>query len=98
MQNHQREMQFCLAKAKAEALWAENKRHSDALNAFLSQFPRGPMGLTPEHVKAMPEYQQLSRAYAESHARLGEYNKWFTKAFAKERREQKERCYSLAAA
>lgn len=32
-------------------------------SAKLQQFPRGEMGLTPKHIRALPEWQQANREY-----------------------------------
>lgn len=42
----------------------------DAASAALKAFPKGPMGLTPDAVKALPEYQAAKREYAVAFAAL----------------------------
>lgn len=39
----------------------------DKLQAEFNQYPRGAMGLTPDHIKASPAWQKTNR----------EWNKWF---------------------
>lgn len=51
-------------------LEAAHKAASDALQAF----PRGPMGLTPDRVKASPEWQAAQRAYQKAHRDLRNFN------------------------
>lgn len=55
------------AKAAAEA---DVRAASDALK----QFPRGPMGLTPDHVKFSPEFRAAKRRYDAAFARLRAVN------------------------
>ena len=45
-----------------------------AASVVLQQFPSGPMGLTPDDVKASPEFQAAKRAYAASFAALRAFN------------------------
>jgi hypothetical protein len=40
----------------------------------LKQFPRGPMGLTPDEVKFSPEYQAAKRTYWIAFKRLRQFN------------------------
>lgn len=65
---------------------------SKALNDFIdAQGPRGPMNLTPDHVRAMPEYKAL-RAASD---RAGEQSKIFAAAFTK-RFKKEYRAYIIA--
>ncbi len=45
-----------------------------AASAALQQFPRGLMGLTPDEVKASPEYQAAKTRYGLAFARLRKWN------------------------
>ena len=40
----------------------------------LKQFPKGPLGLTPDSVKATAEYRQAKQAYADAFAKLRAFN------------------------
>ena len=87
---------FVLAKAKADSLHSAAKDASDALNEFRDRYPRGPMGLTPDHVKAMPEFKALNSAYQRAAAASRAFNAVYTKQFSKEiRAERKERMRKL---
>ena len=55
------------AKAAAEA---DVRAASDALK----KFPRGPMGLTPDHVKFSPEFRAAKLRYDAAFARLRAVN------------------------
>lgn len=72
------------ANARSEALWEESSVASRALGAFVDQFPKGPMNLTPEHVRAMPEYKEL-RLVSD---RLNEQQRIFSAAFVKKFKKQ----------
>ena len=56
------------------------KRYSDVLN----QFPRGPTGLTPDHIKATPEYRIAKAGFDQSFAALREHNGFMVKNFKSE--------------
>ena len=81
---------FDLAKAKADSLHSAAKGASDALNEFRDRYPRGPMGLTPDHVKAMPEFKALNAAYQRAAAASRAFNGIYTKQFSKELRAARE--------
>lgn len=54
------------------------------VSAKLANYPRGAMGLTPDSVKASPEYREDKRAFDSTFAALRRFNTWFLKAFRKE--------------
>lgn len=74
---HHASMSFEQASATAEHLWQEVRRLGKDLNAF----PKGAMGLTPDSVKASPEYQAATAAYQAAHQQLCTFNVWYTKTF-----------------
>lgn len=78
------------AKAVADGLWAKSKATSEALNEFIDSHGRGAMGLTPDSVKALPEYQRLNAEDAAAMRAMQQFNKTFVKEFAKERRADRE--------
>jgi len=53
---------------------------SGALNAF----PKGPMGLTLDSIKATPEWDAAYKAYHNATNRARKFNQVFVKAFKKE--------------
>jgi len=50
----------------------------------LKQFPRGAMGLTPDAVKATPEWKIAKQRYDLAFHCSRKFNSWFTKAYKKE--------------
>lgn len=76
---------FDAAKVRQAALEAELK----AAKAALAVYPRGPMGLTPDAVKALPEYRTAKVQADQAFARLRAFNATFVKTFAKELREER---------
>lgn len=78
------------AKAVADGLWAKSKATSEALNKFIDSHGRGAMGLTPDSVKALPEYKRLNAEDAAAMRAMQQFNKTFVKEFAKERRTDRE--------
>ena len=53
-------------------------------SAKLQQFPKGEMGLTPKHVRELPEWRQAKREYDTFHNTLRVLNKG-KKEFKKQR-------------
>ena len=83
------------AKQKAQALRDASQGASRALNEFIDQHGRGPMGLTPDSVKVMPEYKRLDTASAAALRALQDFNKGFVKDFAKERAADRSARFSV---
>lgn len=71
---------YAAAKAMAAALWDANSAASRALG----QFPTGPMGLTPDEVKATPEFQAAKAAFDRSFQALRRYNGAYTRIYKHE--------------
>lgn len=65
-------MREIIEAARAE-LWRRHKECGDAMRAF----PRGPMGLTPDSVRAMPEWQVARAAADKAFAELRAFNTRF---------------------
>lgn len=71
--------------------YQEAKLHSEELNkvcdiwgAKLDSFEKGEMGLTPNHVRALPEYQEANREFKKAFAELRKFNSYLVKTFKKE--------------
>ncbi len=75
------------AKKLADKLDHESRQAS----AVLQKFPKLANGLTPDHVKATPEYKIARLASDRAFARLRDFNGFYTKKFAKEIREDRRR-------
>lgn len=73
-------------QAKAER--DEIERESDEADAVLKTFPRGPMGLTPDSVRATPEWKAAKARSERAFARLRAFNTVFVRRFAKEIRAE----------
>jgi hypothetical protein len=58
-------------------------------NAALALFPRSAMGLTPDDVKASPEFRAAKVAFEKSFGKLRAFNGVITKKFAKEMRQER---------
>jgi hypothetical protein len=52
--------------------------------AFADQFPKGPMNLTPDFVKAMPEYAPLRAACANTEATYKNFASVYNRVYKKE--------------
>lgn len=66
-----------------EALEAAYKHASDTLQAF----PRLGNGLTPDSVRALPEWQEAKQKYNHAFENLRNFNAQFMKQYAKEYRD-----------
>lgn len=85
-------MNYLDAKTYKEALYAKNDKASEALQAF-DKLGKSEMGMTPDHVKAMPEWKAAKRAYDVSFAELRAFNGWFMKTSKKEVKEEQRNKY-----
>lgn len=76
---------YALAKGKRDALDAAVTQHGATLN----QFPKGPMGLTPDAVKATPEFKTAKTNFDRAFAALREHNAYMTKNFSAEMKAER---------
>jgi hypothetical protein len=67
-------------KALADKFDAECIEHGKVMNSF----PKGPMNLTPDHIRNTPEYQAARKAYDRSFSLLREVNAMLVKHHKKE--------------
>lgn len=74
------------ALSQALALRAETSRTSKALQVF----PRGPMGLTPDHIKASPEFRAAKLAFDRAFATERAFNSVFVPRFKKEEKARRD--------
>ena len=78
---------FASLKAEAEAANMLCKQASQELQ----QFPKGPMGLTPDEVKRSPEWQQAHARYENAFAKARCANALLRKHFPRQLQEERER-------
>ncbi|ASA22730.1 hypothetical protein [Paenibacillus donghaensis] len=71
------------AKANGQKLQKQTNACSDVLKGF-NKYGKNALGMTPDHVRAMPEWKEAKKAYDESFANLRGFNTWFMKTFKKE--------------
>jgi hypothetical protein len=81
---------FEIAKAAAERLYEEYKAACKELKA-IPGVSSGPMGLTPDAVKATPEYQAAKARMDATFQGLRTYNAWYTKTFKKELKKDRRK-------
>ncbi len=62
----------------------EFERIVDGVSASLQVHPKGPTGLTPDHIKATPQWKADRHAYYVASSNLKQFNTWFIKNYAKE--------------
>lgn len=74
-------MSYSEAKAKKEEI---EKRSKTAGSVLKSLSGGGPMGLTPDAVRATPEWQKANSDYQKAFAEERAYNEHFLKTYAKE--------------
>ena len=80
-------MTYEIAKQSKAALYVKLDAAEKALKAFDS-FGKSSMGMTPDHVKAMPEWQAAKREFDRVFAEVRNFNGWFVKTFKKEIRKE----------
>lgn len=51
------------------------------------------MGMTPDHVKAVPEWQQAKKDFDQAFAQLRNFNGWYVKTFKKEIAQERKEKY-----
>jgi len=86
-------MNYHLAKIAKNQLELETKAAGDRLKS-VAGVGTGPMGLTPDHVKASPEYQEAKTAFDQAFARQREFNEKFLRQFkveVQQERRQRQR-------
>jgi hypothetical protein len=76
---------FLAAYEQAEIL----NRAVTETSAKMQDFPRGPLGLTPDDVKASPEWQTAYRNFNTAFQALRNFNGTYTKVFADELRHER---------
>lgn len=79
------------AKRVAERLWELSSVSANVLNSY----PKGAMGLTPDSVRATPEWKADKAEADRTFRALQDWNKVYTKQFKKER--QADRAAKFAA-
>jgi hypothetical protein len=83
--------EYELAKQAKLALETVENEASKALVAVIG-VGSGPMGLTPDAIKAKPEYQAAKKAFNDSFNALRKFNGWFNYRFRKQlSKERKKR-------
>ena len=66
-----------------------------ALKAF-DKYGKNEMGMTPDFVREMPEWQQAKKEFDKAFAELRNFNGWYVKTFKKEiAAERKEKYKSI---
>jgi hypothetical protein len=58
----------------------EMRQHLNVLHSF----PKGPMGLTPDYVKANPVWRDAKQGVEAAFQRYRNFNKWLLKTYRKE--------------
>lgn len=71
-------------KRKLEAAW-------EAASKALDIFPRNEIGLTPDHVKALPEYRAALSRYNTAFQELRKFNAQFCRQYKREMRAMRKR-------
>jgi Na+/phosphate symporter len=71
---------------------AKNQQNQivDNLSDMLNSFPRGNMGLTPDHIKNSDEYRKIKSQYTKEFSKLQQINQQGIKQYKKEIRKEYE--------
>lgn len=83
-------MNYEIAK-QIKARLEENHNAATARLKEVSGDERGPLGLTPDHVKARPEWRTAYNTERFAFGQLREFNGYMTKAFANEMRAERRK-------
>ncbi len=73
------------AKAERDSIQEEVNAADAAINAF----PKGAMGITPDAIRATPEFRAANVRFQKAFARLQAFNTIYVKKFAKEIRAER---------
>lgn len=82
------QMTYEEAKKYRQQMEERHKVDSDVLKEF-DKYGTGAMGLTPDHVREMPEWKKAKQACDRNFAELRRFNGLFVKTFKKEIREER---------
>lgn len=77
-------MMFNFTYTEAKIIKSQLEAENSVWSKRLSVFPKGPMGLTPDHIKFSPEYREVKENFDKSWKYMRDFNGWFTKKFKKE--------------
>lgn len=86
---------FDVAKQSKTMLESALDGADKALKAF-DQYGKNEMGMTPDFVKAMPEWQQAKKEFDKAFAELRTFNGWYVKTFKKEIAADRKNKYKSA--
>lgn len=78
------------ARNQADILNLRLTAASDRVNAIADFHGRGAMGLTPDHVRAMPEYKIAKADLDQAFGELRKFNSRYVKTFANELRTERD--------
>lgn len=76
---------FLVAREQADNL----NRTVNETSAKLQEFPRGPLGLTPDDVKASPEWKSAHSSFNTAFQALRKFNRSYATLFADELRHER---------
>ena len=86
---------FHIAKQSKTMLENALDAADKALKAF-DKYGKSEMGMTPDFVREMPEWQQAKKEFDKAFAELRNFNGWYVKTFKKEiTAERKEKYKSI---
>ena len=74
----------------AKKIKAQLEENCKKLGDAFDKYPRGAMGLTPDHIRATPEYQREKKLYNIAFTQLQNFNKVYVKQFKKELAEERK--------
>ena len=80
-------MTYEISKVVKQQLEAETQAAIDKLNAIRGN-ERGPMGLTPDHIKFSPEYQQANAEFEKAFQVQRKFNAKFSRQYKNEIRAE----------
>lgn len=88
-------MDYQQAKSERDRLEAAQRAAFEVLRA-IPGYGTGSMGMTPDAIRATPEWQSAASANGRAFAALQTFNRDFVKRFRKEIRADRKRAFCLA--
>ena len=86
-------MTFQEATRIRDTLWAMYRE----TGKVMSSYPRLPNGLTPDAIKATPEWRKNKDAFDLASVNLRDFNKAYVKRFARELRQERDEKFAALA-
>ena len=69
---------------EAKVIKNQLEEKNNAYSKILQTFEKNEIGLTPDHIRELPEWKEANNEFKTSFAQLRKFNSWYVKTFKKE--------------